>query len=104
MYRCYACGRRLTKPAYTAPASMGGWMLGPICAGKSSALPGVPPKPRAVPRARVLPAHAGKTRRKRAARAKTQRHAARVRARRLVARVLPGQMTLDFNHSTKDFQ
>ena len=26
--RCAHCGRRLTSPAFTAPA---GWMLGPVC-------------------------------------------------------------------------
>lgn len=92
-YRCHACGRRLSKATYTSPE---GWVLGPVCAEKSSALPGVPPKPRAAPRARVLPSHAAKTRRrKRAARAKKQRHAARAKVRRLAAQVLPGQLVLD---------
>lgn len=29
--RCAHCGRRLTNPAFVAPASAGGWMLGPVC-------------------------------------------------------------------------
>ena len=95
MYRCHACGRRLTRPAYVAPISMGGWMLGPVCAGKSNALPDVPPRPRAAPRDAMPPARAAKTRRrKRAARAKKQRHAAWAKARRLAAQVLPGQLQL----------
>lgn len=31
MIRCQACGRRMLKPAYTAPASLGAWALGPVC-------------------------------------------------------------------------
>lgn len=31
IYRCQACGRRLLEPAYTAPAGLGSWMLGPVC-------------------------------------------------------------------------
>ena len=30
--RCQACHRPLSKPAYTAPARLGGWLLGPKCA------------------------------------------------------------------------
>lgn len=37
-YRCRDCGRRLSKPAYTAPAGMGGWVLGPVCAAKAKVL------------------------------------------------------------------
>ena len=29
--RCAACHRKLTQPAFTAPASAGGWVLGPVC-------------------------------------------------------------------------
>lgn len=31
-YRCAECHRGLLKPAYTAPESMGGWVLGRVCA------------------------------------------------------------------------
>ena len=34
--RCYACGRPLTRAAYTHPS---GWTLGPICAEKPGNLP-----------------------------------------------------------------
>ena len=34
--RCYACGRPLTRAAYTHPS---GWTLGPICAEKPENLP-----------------------------------------------------------------
>lgn len=34
--RCHACGRPLTRAAYTHPS---GWTLGPICAEKPENLP-----------------------------------------------------------------
>ena len=34
--RCHACGRPLTRAAYTHPS---GWTLGPICAEKPGNLP-----------------------------------------------------------------
>ena len=37
IYRCRACGRRLLEPAYTAPADLGAWMLGPRCYEKERA-------------------------------------------------------------------
>ena len=42
--RCAACGRRLLEPAYTAPASLGAWSLGPKCLEKERAA-GRLPKP-----------------------------------------------------------
>lgn len=30
--RCASCGRGLLRPFYTAPAGLGGYMLGPKCA------------------------------------------------------------------------
>ena len=42
MLRCAACGRRLLEPAYTAPAGLGGWMLGPVCLEKERAAGRIP--------------------------------------------------------------
>lgn len=43
--RCAACHRRLLEPAYTAPASMGAWVLGPVCLERERAAGRLPPPP-----------------------------------------------------------
>ena len=35
---CAHCGRRLTRPAFAAPASAGGWALGPVCLSRPAEL------------------------------------------------------------------
>lgn len=37
--RCAACHRTLLMPAYTAPACMGGYVLGRVCAEKAGMAP-----------------------------------------------------------------
>lgn len=96
IYRCAACGRRLLKPAYTAPASMGGWMLGPVCAAKATALPGMGDKPKGMkPKVDLY-------KKPRHTRPAKMRKARKQRQRAPSPTVLPGQMALDLN-ATEEF-
>lgn len=47
MMRCAECHRGLIKPAYTAPATMGGWVLGPVCLTKAGLQLAKKPRPAA---------------------------------------------------------
>lgn len=55
-YRCAECHRGLLKPAYTAPESMGGWVLGRVCAEKAGK---ARPKKRRKCQIQQATAHAG---------------------------------------------
>lgn len=55
-YRCAECHRSLIKPAYTAPESMGGWVLGRVCAEKAGK---ARPKKRRKCQIQQATAHAG---------------------------------------------
>lgn len=56
MMRCAECHRSLIKPAYTAPESMGGWVLGRVCAEKAGK---ARPKKRRKCQIQQATAHAG---------------------------------------------
>lgn len=81
MYRCACCHRRLLEPAYTAPAVLGGWMLGPVCLERERAAGRLPPLARneAARQQRRAP--------------KRKRDTSIPSARRVKA--LPGQLALD---------
>lgn len=84
-YRCHACGRRLSKAAYTSPE---GWVLGPVCALNSTALP-------EVPRPKNINPKKDSCSKPRRTRPTKMRKARKRRQRAPSPMVLPGQMVLD---------